>query len=232
MSKTWIGCCVFATLLLCSSGRQDSRVIEKSLCFSSGRDPLFRLNRDLLSQSVKAFLVRGTKTETLDGRISHLNIHSFHYQSKAPRILFMQINLLFSYRIYRIPHLTMYVKLYPKTMAKLTLLAASLLLTLSIVNVVAVSSSRKGLRGCENFLTESCRRLCCGELERIEVQRRCSVIRRLVKELLEDFRSKQKREMLQKARNLPALCRMGIGHCDIRVPFPPSWFTKFAYVFG
>ncbi|TYI51477.1 hypothetical protein E1A91_D12G178900v1 [Gossypium mustelinum] len=217
MSKTWIGCCVFATLLLCSSGRQDSRVIEMSLCFSSGRDPLFRLNRDLLSQSVK---------------ISHLNIHSFHYQSKAPRILFMQINLLFSYRIYRIPHLTMYVKLYPKTMAKLTLLAASLLLTLSIVNVVAVSSSRKGLRGCEKFLTESCRRLCCGELERIEVQRRCSVIRRLVKELLEDFRSKQKREMLQKARNLPALCRMGIGHCDIRVPFPPSWFTKFAYVFG
>ncbi|MBA0863045.1 hypothetical protein Goshw_016056 [Gossypium schwendimanii] len=128
-------------------------------------------------------------------------------------------------------------------MAKLTLLAASLLLTLSIVNVVAVSSSSKGLRGCEKFLTESCRwvrddscrermKLCCGELERIEVQRRCSVIRRLVKELLEDFRSKQKREMLQKARNLPALCRMGIGRCDIRVPFPPSWFTKFAYVFG
>lgn len=134
----------------------------------------------------------------------------------------------------------MYVKMYPKTMAKLTVLAASLLLTLSIVNVVAASSS---LRGCENFLTESCRRgrddscrkrmkLCCEELERIEVQRRCSVIRRLVKELLEDFRSKQKREMLQKARNLPALCRMGIGRCDIRVPFPPAWFTNFAYVFG
>ncbi|KAG8475572.1 hypothetical protein CXB51_032362 [Gossypium anomalum] len=128
-------------------------------------------------------------------------------------------------------------------MAKLTLLAASLLLTLSIVNVVAASSSRKGLRGCEKFLTESCRRvrddscrermkLCCRELERIEVQRRCSVIRRLVKKLLEDFRSKQKQEMLQKARNLPALCRMGIGRCDIRIPFPLSWFTNFAYVFG
>ncbi|KAK9021545.1 hypothetical protein V6N11_011532 [Hibiscus sabdariffa] len=104
----------------------------------------------------------------------------------------------------------------------------------------------KGLSRCEKFLRKSCRpsarddrhscrqrlQLCCGELERIEVQRRCTVVRRLVKRQLEDFRGKGIREMLQKARNLPALCRMGIGRCDIRVPVPQSWFTSFVHVFG
>ncbi|GMI99824.1 hypothetical protein HRI_003651700 [Hibiscus trionum] len=141
-------------------------------------------------------------------------------------------------------------------MAKSTLLAASLVITLSMVAVAAASLSAspgghysehtrtKGLSRCEKFLRESCRpwarddscrqrlKLCCGELERIEVQRRCTVVRRLVKRQLDDFRGKAVREMLQKARNLPALCRMGIGRCDIRVPVPQSWFTSFAHVLG
>ncbi|OMO72373.1 hypothetical protein COLO4_27651 [Corchorus olitorius] len=98
----------------------------------------------------------------------------------------------------------------------------------------------KGLnRACEKFLTKSCRRIqmvtntikgtsscrhqlrsCCEELEQIEVQRRCHEIRRFVREKLEEeeFRGRERKEMLQKAKNLPALCYMGIGRCDIR-PF-------------
>ncbi|KAE8663890.1 hypothetical protein F3Y22_tig00112864pilonHSYRG00132 [Hibiscus syriacus] len=99
----------------------------------------------------------------------------------------------------------------------------------------------KGLNRCEKFLRESCRRvrddscrqrlqLCCGELERIEARRRCTLVRQLVKRQLDDFSGKGMREMLQKARNLPALCRMGIGRCDIRVPVPQSWFTNYGPV--
>ncbi|OMO89435.1 hypothetical protein CCACVL1_07830 [Corchorus capsularis] len=99
----------------------------------------------------------------------------------------------------------------------------------------------KGLnRACEKFLTKSCRRIqmvtntikgttsscrrrlrsCCEELEQIEVQRRCQEIRRFVREKLEEeeLRGRERKEMLQKAKNLPALCYMGIGRCDIR-PF-------------
>ncbi|XVF03038.1 hypothetical protein REPUB_Repub04eG0225800 [Reevesia pubescens] len=145
-------------------------------------------------------------------------------------------------------------------MAKLTILAAFLVITLSVV-VVAVAASvsasassngatngnssnsrhiqRKQLGDCEKFLTRSCRpgvlmvtniindaschqrlHLCCEELERIEVQWRCREISRLVEQQLGEVRGKEKQEMLQKAKNLPALCRMGIGRCDIR----PPWF--------
>ncbi|XP_022724977.1 2S albumin-like [Durio zibethinus] len=97
----------------------------------------------------------------------------------------------------------------------------------------------KGLKDCEKFLAKasrrvlmvtnimirdaSCRqglRLCCGELEQIEVQWRCKEIRRLVKQQLGELRGKEMQEMLLKAKNLPALCCMGIGRCDSR----PFWF--------
>ena len=143
-------------------------------------------------------------------------------------------------------------------MAKLTLLEASLVITLSIVVVAASISATasshgitnenswqsehtktKGLKDCEKFLSKSCRRvlmvtnimvrdascrqrlqLWCEELEQIEVQWRCQEIRRLVKQQLGQFRGKEMQEMLQKAKNLPALCRLGIGRCNIG----PSWF--------
>ncbi|XVE74519.1 hypothetical protein DITRI_Ditri12bG0023500 [Diplodiscus trichospermus] len=92
----------------------------------------------------------------------------------------------------------------------------------------------QGLKDCDKFLAKSCRRvmmvtdmmirdascrqrlqLCCEELEQIEVQWRCKEIRRLVKQQLGEFRGKELQEMLQKAKNLPPLCRMGIGRCEI-----------------
>lgn len=119
-------------------------------------------------------------------------------------------------------------------MAKLRLLASGLLalIVLTALSCTAMETEGCGpqiesqhLTECKKFLTQrcwvSCRRHlpeCCQEMNRLDKQCVCQGIRKLMTKLQEKQVERQydeMKEILQKARNLPALCRMGIGRCDI-----------------
>ncbi|GAV75647.1 Tryp_alpha_amyl domain-containing protein [Cephalotus follicularis] len=91
------------------------------------------------------------------------------------------------------------------------------------------------LRECGQFLMEcsqqremgragmSCRQQlqqCCQELGRMDEECRCQAVRMTVQRQQGEMQGEEMQEMVQTAMNLPNMCRMGPGRCEMRA----VWF--------
>uniref|UniRef100_A0A5B7BLZ3 Putative 2S sulfur-rich seed storage protein 2-like isoform X1 n=1 Tax=Davidia involucrata TaxID=16924 RepID=A0A5B7BLZ3_DAVIN len=133
-------------------------------------------------------------------------------------------------------------------MAKLTTLAATFsLLFVAVMASITIDeenpsqSQRCGqqiqsqrLNACQQYVVQGSRSImnqggwreeferCCEELEQMDEKCRCDGIRRAVQQQQQqgELQAREMREIVQTAKSLPGLCRMGPRRCDIRA----VWF--------